>query len=135
MGILSMLSSISTALSGLAAATRRIDVAASNIANAQTAGALPGNPGSAPYVPMQVVQSETSPGSGTTAYTAPVNPTYVAVYDPQSPDADAQGLVAMPNVDPTQEILQLATARQSFAANLKTVQAAISMTDQLLAIV
>jgi flagellar basal-body rod protein FlgC len=131
--IRAMLSAVSTALSGLAVATLRLNVAANNIANAQSAGALPGTPGPAPYTPLQVVQSEGA--SGTAADTEPVDPAYIPAFDPQSPDANAQGLVAMPNIDLTQEIVQLTTAQQSYAANLKTLQTGLSTTGRLLAIV
>ena len=127
-----MLSSVSIGLSGLAAASLRLDVAANNIANAQSAGAIPGNLGPAPYTPMQVVQSDS--GSGTTANTEPVDPAYIPTFDPQSPDANAQGTVAMPNVDLTQEVVELAMAQQSYQANLKTVQISMSTTGRLLGI-
>jgi flagellar basal-body rod protein FlgC len=127
-----MLSSVSIGLSGLAAASLRLEVAANNIANAQSVGALPGNPGPAPYTPMQVVQSDS--GSGTAANTVPVDPAYIPTPDPQSPDANAQGQVAMPNVDLTQQVVELAMAQQSYQANLKTVQISTSTTGRLLGI-
>ncbi|MBV9858482.1 MAG: flagellar biosynthesis protein FlgC [Alphaproteobacteria bacterium] len=121
----------------MAAATQRAAAAASNIANAQSAGALPGNPGPPAYAPVGIVQAAAGPegGGGTIANAVPASPAYMAAYDPGSPVADANGLVAMPAVDPVQQVAQLATARLSFAANLKTVQTALSMTDALLAIV
>jgi flagellar basal-body rod protein FlgC len=127
-----MLSSVSIGLSGLAAASLRLEVAANNIANAQSVGALPGNPGPAPYTPMQVVQSDS--GSGTAANTVPVDPAHIPTPDPQSPDANAQGQVAMPNVDLTQQVVELAMAQQSYQANLKTVQISTSTTGRLLGI-
>jgi flagellar basal body rod protein FlgC len=71
-------------------------------------------------------------GSGTVAYTVPVSPAYVATYDPQSPDANGQGLVAAPNVDLAQELVQLEVAKQAYEANLKTVEAGRSTTNYLL---
>jgi flagellar basal-body rod protein FlgC len=133
MALATMLSSVSIGLSGLAAATLRLDVAANNIANAQSSGALPGNPGPAPYTPMQVVQSDGESG-GTVASTVSADPAYIPASDPQSPDANAQGLVAAPNVDLTQEMVEMAAAQQSFAANLKTVQISLSSTGRLLGI-
>jgi flagellar basal-body rod protein FlgC len=132
MVLATMLSSVSIGLSGLAAANLRLDVAANNIANAQSAGALPGNPGPAPSTPMQVVHSDS--GSGTVANTVPVDPADIPSFDPQSPDANAQGIVAMPNVDLTQEVVELAMAQQSYQVNLKTIQISMSMTGRLLGI-
>jgi flagellar basal-body rod protein FlgC len=125
-----MISPVSIALSGLTVATLRLDVAASNVANAQDVGGLPGARGQSAYTPMQVMQSDT--GTGTVAYAIPVEPSYTSTFDPQSPHANSQGLVAMPNVDLTQELLQMEVARQSYEANLKTVETAFSTTNRLL---
>src|ERR1700760_4343300 len=65
----SLMSSISTiALSGLNAAARRLDVSASNVANAGSSGALPAADGSVPagapraYDPLQIVQTDVAGG-------------------------------------------------------------------------
>src|ERR1700759_3791669 len=84
------MSSISTiALSGMNAATRRLDVAASNIANSRSSGALPAADGTVTtgaaqaYVPLQVVQSDVAGGGTQTTVTA-VKPSSVASFDPQA---------------------------------------------------
>jgi flagellar basal-body rod protein FlgC len=127
-----MISAVSIGLSGLAAADLRLNVAASNIANAQDVGVLPGTNGQSAYAPLQVMQSDTGPG--TVAYTVPVNPPYIPTYDPQSPDANDQGLVAAPNVNLAQDLVQLQVARQAYEGNLKTVEAGLSTTNYLLGI-
>jgi flagellar basal-body rod protein FlgC len=134
-----MITAISTALSGLVAQTRRLDVSAGNTANMLSAGTLPAGSQSGaaaphpPYQPLATVDTAVA-GSGTRAATVPVQPGFVAAYQPQSPYADPQGLVAMPNVDPVVERVSQLSAQQSFAANLKTLQAAMAMTDALLKI-
>jgi flagellar basal-body rod protein FlgC len=49
------------------------------------------------------------------------------VYDPSHPDADANGYVRMPNVDLTQEIVDLAEARRMYEANATAFQAVKNM--------
>ena len=131
------MSNISTiALSGMNAATRRLDVSASNVANAGTTGALPIDgsvPSGAPqaYVPLQVVQTESAAGGTQTSVTA-VTPSTVTTSDPSAPFANQDGLVAAPNVDLAQEMVSQLVAKYSFAANAKVMAADDRMTKTLI---
>jgi flagellar basal-body rod protein FlgC len=124
------------ALSGMNAAVRRLDVSASNVANQMSTGALPAN-GSAPagapsaYQPLRVDQVAVS-GGGTQANIAAVTPSSVPAYDPNAAFADGSGMVAAPNVDLSNEAIQQITAKFSFAANLRVMQAGDSLTRTLL---
>ncbi|MDA9411224.1 flagellar basal body rod protein FlgC [Bradyrhizobium sp. CCBAU 45384] len=132
----------SIATSGLSAASLRANVAASNIANVRTTGPLPASSGSpapagagssgiaptfpAAYVPLRVDQVDQSNGStpgGTVATVSTVSPSYIAQSDPSAPFANQDGLVAAPNVDLADQFVQLATAKYSFMANAKVIQA------------
>ncbi|MBR0832545.1 flagellar biosynthesis protein FlgC [Bradyrhizobium manausense] len=132
----------SIATSGLSAASLRVNVAASNIANVRTTGPLPasGGPGTsaaagsssiaptfpAAYVPLRVDQVDQSGGTtpgGTIATVSTVSPSYSAQSDPTAPFANQDGLVAAPNVDLASEFAELATAKYSFIANAKVIQA------------
>jgi flagellar basal-body rod protein FlgC len=137
------MSILSIATSGLSAASLRVSVAASNIANVQTTGPLPASGGSstppssgiaptfpAAYVPLRVDQVSTS--SGTVATVSAVSPSYTAQSDPSAPFANQDGLVAAPNVDIASEFVELATAKYSFIANAKVIQAYAETTDTLL---
>lgn len=48
-------------------------------------------------------------------------------YDPGNPDANAQGYVAMPNVNVVEEMADMINASRSYEANVTAVQAAKSM--------
>ena len=48
-------------------------------------------------------------------------------YDPGHPDADAQGYVAMPNVNVIEEMADMLTATRTYEANVTAVQAAKNM--------
>lgn len=132
------MSSISSiAVSGLNAATRRVEVSASNIANQQSTGALPSANGAVPtgapqaYRPLQVNQTDAA-GGGTQTTTTQVSPGTVAVSDPQAPFANADGMVAAPNVDLAQELIGQMVAKYSYAANLASLKADDKMTKSLL---
>jgi flagellar basal-body rod protein FlgC len=129
---------LSIATSGLAAATLRLNVSANNVANALSSGPLPdanaaaGFP--AAYKPMQVIQTEVA-GGGTAARIEAVLPFHVPVYDPDAPFADSGGMVAMPNVDLANEILQQMIAKFTYAANAKVIAVDARMTNTLLNII
>ncbi len=124
----------SIALSGLRAATVRLQVSANNVANAYSSGPLPGSPASAsfpaPYAPERVDQVA-SAGGGTSATVSTVSPGSVPAFDPGAPYADSRGMVAMPNVDFTSEIAQQIMARVSFAANVQVLITDAQMTSAL----
>ena len=142
---------LSIATSGLSAASLRVSVVASNIANVNTTGPLPASSGSGTpagaaspsisptfppaYVPLQVNQVDQSSGStpgGTVASVSTVSPSYTAQYDPSAAFANQDGLVAAPNVDLTDQFVQLATAKYSLIANAKVIQAYSETTEALL---
>ncbi|TCU71423.1 flagellar basal-body rod protein FlgC [Bradyrhizobium sp. R2.2-H] len=145
------MSIFSIATSGLSAASLRVNVAASNIANVRTTGPLPASGGSgtsadaassstsstypAAYVPLRVDQVDQSSGAmpgGTKAAVSMVSPSYIAQSDPGAPFANQDGLVAAPNVDITREFVELAAAKYSFIANAKVIQAYSETTESLL---
>ena len=55
-------------------------------------------------------------------------------YDPGHPDANAQGYVAMPNVNVVEEMTDMISATRSYEANITAVQAAKSMAMKTLEI-
>src|SRR3954468_3456050 len=142
------MSILSIATSDLLPPTLAWTGAPTTIANVQTTGPLPASggsstpasPGIAPtfpaaYVPLRVDQVSQSSGSrpgGTSATVSTVSPGYTAQSDPSAPFANQDGLVAAPNVDLASEFAQLATAKYSFIANAKVIQAYAETTESLL---
>jgi flagellar basal-body rod protein FlgC len=121
-----------TAVSGLNAATLRLDVAASNIANSLSGGPLTGTPNPdnfpAAYTPLRVDQTD----GGTRATVGPISPATVSTFNPTAPFANSDGMVASPNVDLANEMIQLLIARYSFAANAQVIRADAQMSATLL---
>lgn len=56
------------------------------------------------------------------------------VYDPGHPDADEEGYVLLPNVNPIDEMVDMITASRAYEANISAVQTAKDMFNQALKI-
>jgi flagellar basal-body rod protein FlgC len=134
-----MSSAMGIAVSGMAAAGLRLTASASNVANMLSNGPVPATgpgqpvaqtPGSV-YQPLTVSQTPL-PGGGVTAALAPALPSYALLYDPSAPNADAKGMVAAPNVDLGQEIVNQLTASIAYKANIHAFKAADSALKTLL---
>ncbi|HET6447886.1 MAG TPA: flagellar basal body rod protein FlgC [Conexibacter sp.] len=136
---------IDVAGSGLAAERLRMDVTAGNLANAQTTQGANGQP----YRRREVVLQEAQPTGGSfgsilaSASASPVNGVQVGgivedpsaprrVYDPGHPDADAQGYVTLPNVNPVTEMVDLISASRSYEANVTSMQTAKTLFSKTL---
>jgi flagellar basal-body rod protein FlgC len=131
------MSSISTtALSGMNAAARRLEVSASNVANVMSTGAVPAADGTVPagapraYAPLELVQTA-SAGGGTQTSVTTAKPATTTISDPQAAYANQDGLVAAPNVDLAQEMISQMVAKYSFAANATVMKADDEMTKTL----
>ena len=125
----------SIAVSGMIAASTRLEVAAGNIASAGSSGAIPGSDAPAgspaPATLRRVDQVET-PGGGTKAVIRDISPAYITDHDPTAPYADSNGDVASPNVDMSTEIVNALTARYDFAANALVLKIEDRMMQALL---
>jgi len=116
------------AVSGMDASATWMDTIASNVANMNDTSALPA--GSAPYAgyqPVTVAMSADASG-GVTAEVEPTMPAYSASYDPSAPLANAQGLIAVPNIDLATAVVDQITALQSYKANADMFRTAEEMT-------
>jgi flagellar basal-body rod protein FlgC len=123
-----MSSIFAIALSGLNAASTRLQVSASNVANIDSDGTVPdpktgavGTP--APYQPLDVSQEPLVSG-GTVANVTSRVPAYTVQYSPDAPYADKNGLVGAPNVDLTTEVVNQITAINAYKANLRVLRVA-----------
>jgi flagellar basal-body rod protein FlgC len=133
-----MINAIQIALSGLNAASRKADAAASNIANLTTSGALDPADGPAPYNAVTAVQTaitgQNGESLGVRSDVVPTNRPFVPAYDPDSPFANSDGLIGTPNVDLATEIVNLQLASTTYKANAKTIEVTAALQDELLSI-
>lgn len=125
----------SIALSGLGAQQKRLAGTASNIANASTAGTVPGTVTSAPtstvYKPLNVNLTSLASGGVRADVTADANG-YSLAYDPSSLYANSEGMIAVPNVDLTTEMVNLLEIKTSYKANLAVLKTQDEMLGALL---
>jgi flagellar basal-body rod protein FlgC len=56
------------------------------------------------------------------------------VYDPEHPDADQDGYVAFPNIEPVKEMVDMITASRSYEANVTAMNTAKAMNKKALEI-
>lgn len=123
-----MIQALHSAIAGLRVSAQRLGVAAENIANARTSGALSPYDG---YVPQRLEQTTTATGTPT-ATTQPISQAFIPVYDPADSRANSAGLVGYPNVDLAANIVDLTIAQRSYEANLVTLRTASEMMKVLL---
>jgi flagellar basal-body rod protein FlgC len=138
---------IDIAGSALSAERLRMDVTAENLANAQTTRGANGGPYRRKVVLLQQAGSGGCFGAALGAAMGSTSRTpggvHVAgiaqdpapnrrVYDPGHPDADAQGYVELPNVDPVSEMVDLITASRAYEANVTAMQTAKHMFSKTL---
>ena len=113
--------------SALTAQSQRMNVTASNIANADSAAGPDGQPYKARHVVFQV-----APLAHPAAQAAGVGGVRVAAikqdnspgrlqYDPHHPLANEDGYVLMPNVDVVAETVNMISASRSYQANIEVV--------------
>ena len=136
---MSIFGSLDISASALSAERLRMDVTAENLANAQSTRTANGGP----YRRKEVVLEQAGGGfagalAAARANGGPAGGVRVAqivqdpapdrlVYDPSHPDANAQGYVRMPNVNPVTEMVDLISASRSYEANVTAMQTAKQM--------
>lgn len=138
--MINILSGIQSTTAALAAEQTRLDVISENIANANTAHGVDGKPYQRQVVVFESALQQAMNADGTAAPAVQVariekdaRPP-VQVYDPGNPDADANGMVSMPNINIHEEMADLISASRTFEANLAVVKNDRAMALQTLAI-
>ena len=133
------LSALKVSASGLSAQRTRVTIATSNLANAESTRGPDGKPyqrmdpvlearsfedtlgasGDAPQgVAVSEIVKDSSPGR--------------KVYSPGHPDADPQGFVTFPNVNPIHEVVNLMSASKGYEANATAVETLKTMAGKAL---
>jgi flagellar basal-body rod protein FlgC len=147
-------SSFKVSAMGLKAQRLRLDVAAENLANAETTRTPEGGPYRAKTVVFTARQerpplvqpfarlladatglstagaAERRLGPELVASVAAVGEPFSSEYAPDHPDADARGVLLKPNVDPIAEMLNLIKATRAYEANATAMDAAKDMINR-----
>jgi len=117
-----MLSIFDISGSALRAQSQRLNVSASNLANADSVTGPNGKPYVAKQVVFSTVQQPGSPIGGVKVAAIIDDPSPMKqVYQPQNPLADDQGYIRMPNVDVVAETVNSIAASRSYQANVEVL--------------
>ena len=120
---------IKASASALGAERTRIEVAVSNLANAESTRSVDGQPyrrrdvllASDPSTSFDHALGAASATGVRVAGVIEDTEPFQVRYEPSHPDADAQGYVSLPNVDATSEMVDLLTAARAYQANLAAI--------------
>src|ERR1039458_7571897 len=149
MGALSgVFAPLAISASALTAERLRMDVISNNIANANTTRTIEGGPyirqrvvfaprfdATPAFAPLQAMMTPEGLPVGvrvTGIQKDPAPPRMV--FDPGHPDANAEGYVAYPNVNPVNEMVDMISATRAYEANITAFNATKSMAIQALGI-
>jgi flagellar basal-body rod protein FlgC len=139
--MIQLLTGIQNTSAALDAERTRLDVISQNIANAHTTKDVDGKPYQRQVVVFETALQNAMNGGNTSSLPAiqvakierDTRPPLL-IPDPGNPEADAHGMVAVPNINIHEEMADLISASRTFEANLAVVKNARSMALQTLAI-
>ena len=137
--MINILGGINNTSSALDAERFRMDVITQNIANSTMTRDVDGKPYQRRLVVFEKMLSQQL---GTDAMPSGVQVARVIkdqrppqmIYDPDNPQADAKGMIAMPNVNIHEEMADLIAAGRTFEANLAVLRTAKQMVTQTFSI-
>lgn len=139
---MSLFSSLSVSASGMAAERARTELLVENMANAETTR----TPDGGPYRRKDAVfesQQVSSPFSA--VFQSEVDATYTGVqvsdvvidqrdpekrYMPGHPDADKDGFVSFPRINPAEDMVDLVEASRNYEGNVSAISAVKDMIQQ-----
>src|ERR1043165_6555428 len=138
---MSLITALDINASGLTAQRQRAEISSANLANSQTTRTAEGGP----YRRKDVVfESVSFAGALNDAKSDVVGVDGADVvedqtpfdrrFEPGHPDADAQGYVSYPNVNPMEEMANLVEANRSYEANISAINIVKSMITKTLEI-
>lgn len=135
--------SIDISASALSAERLRMNVTSSNLANAQTTRTPEGGPYRRKDVIFQAEPVEEFQGMLRGQLDVPLHRVKVVdvisdtnapqlVLNPEHADANPDGYVAMPNIKPMEEMVNMITASRTYEANVTALKATKAMMNQAL---
>jgi flagellar basal-body rod protein FlgC len=135
-----LFSSMRVSATGLDAETKRMNTISSNVANAETVGYKRKDPLMAAQTDREsfgeILDNQLDENvQGVQVQDIVEDPRAPRmVYNPTHPQANADGYVAMPNVNPVEEMANMISAQRSYEANITAMNSAKSMASKALEI-
>jgi flagellar basal-body rod protein FlgC len=128
---MSMFQIFNVAGSAVSAQSQRLNVVASNLANAETVA----GPDGQAYKARQVVFQTALVGAGNDPASAGVRVSTISedqtpgkrIHDPKHPKADAEGYVTYSNVNTVEEMVNMISASRSYQNNIEVMSTAKSL--------
>jgi flagellar basal-body rod protein FlgC len=127
---MSLLRIFDVAGSAVSAQSQRLNVVASNLANADTVAGPDGSAYKARQVVFQtaLMGSQPDASAGVRVSTISEDPSPGRrVHDPKHPSADADGYVTYSNVNPVEEMVNMISASRSYQNNIEVMNTARSL--------
>lgn len=115
--------------SAVSAQSQRLNVVASNLANAESVAGPDGQPYKARHVVFQtqMMGADASAAGVRVAQIVEDNATPRRIHDPDHPLADGEGYVTMTNVNAVEEMVNMISASRSYQTNVDVMNTAKSM--------
>ena len=137
--------SMQIAASGMSAQRLRLNLISANLANANTTRSEMGGPYRrrdpsfrSEYVGddfnKMLTEMQENHLQGVNVDRVVVSNKFRQVYDPKHPDANADGYVLMPDINPVEEMVDMLQCTRSYEANVQAIKALKSMASQALGI-
>lgn len=130
-------SSMRVSASGLDAQMKRMNTISSNIANAESPGyhrkdvELTATADRESF--GEILQNKVDENTqGVLVTDVRESPKMRMVYKPEDPNANADGYIEMPDVNPVQEMANMISAQRSYEANVTAIGAATQMANKAL---
>jgi flagellar basal-body rod protein FlgC len=132
-----LIPAISISSSGLQAERVRMEVTANNLANVHSSEGPDGEPFQRQMPVFETVMRDTF-SKNPTADLGGVKVSDIEndkrppieVFAPYHPDADEEGMVAMPNISPIEEMVDMISATRAYEANLSVIKNSKKMAEQ-----
>ncbi len=132
---MSLFNIFNVAGSAMSAQSARLNVVASNLANVDSATSSGGQVYRAKQVVFQAVPLGNTDAVGVKVQQVIEDPSPPRmVYQPGNPLADAKGYVAMPNVNPVEEMVNMISASRAYQTDVDIMNAAKTMLQKALTI-
>lgn len=119
--------------SAMTAQSQRLNVVASNIANADSATSSTGQPYRAKQVVFSAVPLNGGAAAGVRVAKVIEDPAPMKlIYDPKHPLADSKGYIAMPNVNAVEEMVNMISASRSYQSSVDVMNTAKTLLLKML---
>lgn len=114
--------------SAMTAQSQRMNVTASNLANADSVAGPDGQPYRAKQVVFEMAPADGQGIGGVRVARVIDDPSPLRMmHDPKNPNANAEGYVAMSNVNVVEEMVNMISASRSYQANVEVLNTAKTM--------